>query len=205
MSARGVPWSWEGSGDTEGPGVGRGGGSSGMTDSRPLACAALLRFRGEGFLVGDEGSCETLVSGSNSCEGSMLSRAAALPRVLRRGVEGSVFVVVRRDCRRGLVLGAGVKSSSLSGSTFGVSSTSPASSSEDSTTTFRRDAARRVGLVGDIVAILEYCVRSLGGLGIRLFVLSLVRLMAGKTRRADSGSGYQQTLRKPVSRGFIQQ
>jgi len=138
----------EGSGDCDGSGVGNGGANSGVFEERPPRTGALFRFRGDAFLEGDSGSGCAVSSGSKISEGSMFSFARlffARPPV--RGV-ARVFVVFRLDAGafRGLRLGAGVKSSSLSSSILvGVTS-----SSSDSTTVFRLEAAARLeGLTGD--------------------------------------------------------
>lgn len=104
MSAKGVPCSWDGSGLTVPLGVGKGGGRSSAMETRPLRVgAALLRFRGDGFLVGDIGANTTLSSGSNIWVGSISSVFLALrPRAFTRGVVGS-SVVLRRVVRLGLL------------------------------------------------------------------------------------------------------
>lgn len=57
MSANGVPCNCDGSGLVEALGVGSGGSNSSATDDFPLLVgAALFRFRGDGFLVGETGS-----------------------------------------------------------------------------------------------------------------------------------------------------
>ena len=74
MSANGVPCSWDGSGDVEAFGVGNIGGASIATDEWALLVgAALLRFLGDPFFVGEVGSALIDSSGSNSSEGSTLS------------------------------------------------------------------------------------------------------------------------------------
>jgi hypothetical protein len=149
MSASGVPWNCEGSGDAEVSGVGNEGGSSGVAEARAARTGALFRLRGEAFFDGDSGSGIAVWSGSNISEGSMFSFARlffARPPV--RGVFAIEFVVLRLDwgAFRGLRLGAGVKSSSLSTSILDcICSSSPS----DSTTTFLRAAARLEGLTGD--------------------------------------------------------
>ena len=102
MSASGVQCNWEGSGDAEGLGVGICGAST-ETDVRVFfGGAALLRFLGEAFLVGDIGSGRIDSSGSNICEGSMLSPVRAFRvRAAVRGV-GGTSVVFRRGWRLGL-------------------------------------------------------------------------------------------------------
>jgi len=142
MSASGVVCNSDGSGDCDGCGVGSGGASSGVLDERPPRIGALFRFRGEAFLEGDSGSGCTVSSGSKISEGSMFSFARlffARPPV--RGV-ARTFVVFRLEAGafRGLRLGAGVKSSSLSSSTLGVMT----SSSSSDSTTFRLVAAVRL-------------------------------------------------------------
>lgn len=94
-----------------------------------------------------------LSSGSNICDGSMLSPVLAL----RLGAfflgDFSTFAVVcRREVFLGLRFGAGVNSSSSGALKL-------SSSSDSSTMTFFR-AARRVGRVGEIAAMLAivgYC------------------------------------------------
>jgi hypothetical protein len=116
MSASGVPWNWEGSGDAEASGVGNEGGSSGVAEARAARTGALFRFLGEAFLDGDSGSGMADCSGSNISDGSIFSFARLFfPRPVR-GVFAMEFVVLRFDwgAFRGLRLGAGVKSSSLS-------------------------------------------------------------------------------------------
>lgn len=150
MSASGVACNSKGSGDCDGCGVGNGRASSGVLDERtPRTGALLLRFRGDALLEGDSGSGIAVSSGSKISEGSMFSFARlffARPPV--RGV--AVVVVVFRleaGAFRGLRLGAGVKSSSLSSSILGpVISSSPS----ESTTVFLLVAAARLeGLTGD--------------------------------------------------------
>jgi hypothetical protein len=150
MSARGIPWNWEGSGDAEASGVGKEGGSSGVVEARGPRTGALFRFRGEAFFDGDSGSGMADCSGSNISEGSIFSFARLFfPRPPVRGVFAIGFVVFRLDwgAFRGLrCFGAGVKSSSLSTSILDCICSS---SSSDSTTTFLRAAARLEGLTGD--------------------------------------------------------
>ncbi len=119
MSASGTSFGIEGSGDADGFGVGNGGGSSGVVDDLEAFTGALLRFRGEAFLVGDSGPGVIVCSGSNISEGSMFSFATIffgrpLPRTGK--LSATVFVVFLLDAGAflGLFLGAGVKSSSLS-------------------------------------------------------------------------------------------
>ncbi len=157
MSDNGAPCISVGSGDIEGCGVGSGGGNSGVAEFLELREGALFRFRGDALFDGDPSfCCRMLCSVSNDSGGRMLSSADAfliLPDV--RGVDIPEFVVFLLDCvcLRGLRCGAGVKSSSLSSDIFSVFCTS-SSSSEDSTSTFRRAATRLDGLVGDAVDIL---------------------------------------------------
>jgi hypothetical protein len=130
--------------------VGKGGGSSGTVDvlRLPRGATALFRFRGDAFLDGDEGSLGAILSsGSNICDGSIPSPVFALrPRAFLVG-DASVFVVVwRREDFLGLRFGAGVNSSSSGALKL-------SSSPDSSTMTFLR-AARRVGLVGETVAML---------------------------------------------------
>lgn len=105
MSASGVPCSCDGSGLAVGLGVGNGGGNSSATEARPfLVGAALLRFRGDNFLVGETGSGATLSLGSKRWVGSISSVFLALrPRAFARGVAGSSVVVLRRVVRLGLL------------------------------------------------------------------------------------------------------
>jgi hypothetical protein len=166
ISASGALCSWDGSGDIEGCGVGNGGGKSGAGVVRDVRVGALFRLRGDARLDGDSGSGWTDCSGSNSSVGSIFSLLSVfldLPDVL--GVVAIELVVFRLDCvcLRGLFCGAGVKSSSLSSSTFCMLCIS-SSSSDDSTTTFRRVAARLDGLVGDsvdilLVGVFVYCLK----------------------------------------------
>lgn len=103
-----------GSGESGGSGVAAGGSEGTAEDLLLRDAAALFRFRGEAFFVGDAGSLGAMLSsGSNIWLGSMPSpvfgrrdRAAFLG-------EGLIFAVVcRRVDFRGLLLGAGVNSSS---------------------------------------------------------------------------------------------
>lgn len=156
ISASGVPGSIEGSGEAEGSGVGNGGGARSGAEERLFFTGALFLFRGEvALLEGDSGSICALCSGSKISEGSILSVGMLFfVRPPVRGVRGTVVVVFRLAGAdfRGLRFGAGVKSSSLSSSTF-VSTCS--SSSSESTTTFRRVVARLEGLTGDPEDILD--------------------------------------------------
>ena len=98
MSASGVPWSSEGSGDTEACGVGSGGGSSGVAEARGFRTGALFRFRGDAFLDGESGSGCTVCSGSKISEGSIFSLARIFfDRPPVRGVAAMEFVVFRLD------------------------------------------------------------------------------------------------------------
>jgi len=130
--------------------VGKGGGSSGTVDvlRLPRGATALFRFRGDAFLDGDEGSLGAMLSsGSNICDGSIPSPVFALRlRAFLVGDASTFAVVWRREDFLGLRFGAGVNSSS-SGALKLISS------SDSSTMTFLR-AARRVGLVGETVAML---------------------------------------------------
>jgi len=75
------------------------GGASTETEARALlGGAALLRFLGDAFLIGDTGSGELVFSASKISEGSTFSPVRALRvRAAVRGVGGtSVF---RRVCR----------------------------------------------------------------------------------------------------------
>ena len=157
ISARGVFCRCEYSGLVVALGVGNGGGSSSAMDARPfLIGAALLRFRGDGFFVGDIGSGATLSSGSNICVGSRTSVFRfRRPRPFAFGVAGS-SVVLRRVVRLGLLCGAGVKSSASSSWT---GASTMISSSGSSTTIFLRAAALLEGREGDIEAIVGKEVR----------------------------------------------
>ena len=130
--------------------MGKGGGSSGTVDvlRLPRGATALFRFRGDAFLDGDEGSLGAMLSsGSNICDGSIPSPVFALRlRAFLVGDASTFAVVWRREDFLGLRFGAGVNSSS-SGALKLISS------SDSSTMTFLR-AARRVGLVGETVAML---------------------------------------------------
>ena len=130
--------------------MGKGGGSSGTVDvlRPPRGATALFRFRGDAFLDGDEGSLGAMLSsGSNICDGSIPSPVFALRfRAFLVGDASAFAVVWRREDFLGLRFGAGVNSSS-SGALKLISS------SDSSTMTFLR-AARRVGLVGETVAML---------------------------------------------------
>jgi hypothetical protein len=105
-------------------------------------------LRGEAFLEGDAGSLGArLSSGSKICGGSIPSPVFALrlwPFFL--GDVSTVVVVCRREVFLGLRFGAGVNSSSSGALKL-------TSSSDSSTMTFLR-AARRVGRVGETVAML---------------------------------------------------
>ena len=130
--------------------MGKGGGSSGTVDvlRLPRGATALFRFRGDAFLDGDEGSLGAMLSsGSNICDGSIPSPVFALRlRAFLVGDASTFAVVWRWEDFLGLRFGAGVNSSS-SGALKLISS------SDSSTMTFLR-AARRVGLVGETVAML---------------------------------------------------
>ena len=115
-----------------------------------FADAALLRFRGEDFLVGDSGAGAMLSSGSKIWVGSIISVFLALrPRPVVRGVVGSSAVFRLLDFV-GLRCGAGVNSPPSSLSPAG---TSGMSSSDWSTTIFLRVAALRDGRAGEMEAI----------------------------------------------------
>lgn len=75
--------------------MGIGGGASTATDERALLKgAALLRFLGEAFFVGDTGSGLIDTSGSKISEGSTLSPVLVLRvRAAVRGVEGTPVVL----------------------------------------------------------------------------------------------------------------
>ena len=119
-----------------------------------LLGAVLFRFLGDARFVGDSGARGSVSSGSNICDGSMLSPVfARLVRATVRGVGGTP-VVVLLFVRRGLRCGAGVNSSaSSSGGSSCITVSSP---SDSSTTIFFLLAALREGRVGDIEAIV-YC------------------------------------------------
>jgi hypothetical protein len=150
MSASGVLSRCRGSGEIDGAGVGNGGGISGIAEVRrpPRAAAPLFRFRGEPFLEGDPGSLGAMLSsGSKICDGSIPSPVFALRvRPFFTGDVSTFAVVCRREVFLGLRFGAGVNSSSS-----GVLKL--CSSSDSSRITFFR-AARRVGRVGETVAML---------------------------------------------------
>lgn len=168
ISANGVLWRVDcagvlcrvTSGDSEGSGVGM----EEDLDSRSaegllmpeillvLAARTLCLFFGEAFFVGDADSAAAL-SGVNISVGSIDSMVRVfLALVAVRGV-GGTSVVLRREERAALFLGAGVNSSSLSSSCCCWFSSS---SSDESMTgaLLRVAAARRVGLVGDAADIL---------------------------------------------------
>lgn len=116
-----------------------------------LGGAALFRFLGDAFFVGDIGSGGIVdSSGSKICVGSTFSAVLVLRDLAAvRGV-GGASVVFLRVWRLGLRCGAGVKSSPSSSRSL---ISCAFSSSESSTTKFLRATARREGLVGEIVAI----------------------------------------------------
>ena len=95
MSASGVPCSWDGSGDVECFGVGNDGIASMATDERvPLVGAALLRFLGDAFFVGETGSGLIDSSGLKISEGSTLSPVRVLlVRCVVRGLGGTPVVL----------------------------------------------------------------------------------------------------------------
>ncbi len=102
MSASGMQCDWEGSGDAEGLGVGICGAFTETDVPAFFDGAAILRFLGEVFLIGDIGSGGIDCSGSNVCEGSILSPVRAFRvRAAVRGV-GGTSVVFRRGWRLGL-------------------------------------------------------------------------------------------------------
>lgn len=165
ISFKGVPWRDAASGDSEGLGVGRGGGSSGVsgaidTPETRLLRAALASFTdrrfGGAFLLGDTGSAATLSGGLKTCEGSTDSLSLVVRRlVLVLEVAATLAVVLRRGEAR-LLFGAGVYSSSSSSSScsrlmplFSMSE-EPSSSSK---TTFLLEAARRERRSGDAADI----------------------------------------------------
>jgi hypothetical protein len=150
ISASGVFSRCRGSGEADGVGVGNGGGILGIVEVRrpPRPAAPLFRLRGEAFLDGDAGSLGAILSsGLKICDGSIPSPVFALRVGSFFLGEVSTFVVVcRREDFLGLRFGAGVNSSSSGALKL-------SSSSDSSTITFFR-AARRVGRVGETVAML---------------------------------------------------
>lgn len=152
MSASGTPCKWEGSGATDGLGVGNCEASSTATDVRVfLGGAALFRFLGEGLLVGDTGSGSVVdASASNICEGSTLSPVFSLRVRVEVWIVDETSVVFLLVWRLGLCCGAGVKSSSSSPPLLGSRELVP---SESSSITLRRVGARRDGLFGDTADI----------------------------------------------------
>lgn len=193
ISPKGVPCNRERAGLAVALGVGNDGGKSCATEGRPrFVAAALLRFRGDGFLVGDSGSGAILSWGSNIWVGSMSSVfRVLLPRAFARGVTGS-SVVFRRLARLGLLCGAGVNSSSSSsgGTSLMISS------SESFTTTFLRVAALLEGRTGEMEAIVSFALVLCVGrkmiedvyesTHVVLFTSSLFRLMSGATEIMNS-------------------
>ena len=136
--------------------MGKGGGSSSTVDVRRFTAVVLFLFRGEAFLVGDSASARLLCSGSKISDGSIVSPVRVLrARAALRGVDGTVLEVRRCDCRLGLCVAAGVKSSSLLSSCFCCAPRLSGSSSSESTSTFRRSAARLEGRLGEIVAMVD--------------------------------------------------
>lgn len=146
-----------GSGESEGSGVGKDDGSSsgigfeaGAIDVRAFLFARILclppavRFLGEAFFTGDNGSVFSAFSvASNISEGSIVSVARDLRvRPPVRGVAGSSAVF--RLVPRVVLAGAGVNSSSLSLLVSGVWS-----SSSDSSMIFFLAAALLDGRVGE--------------------------------------------------------
>jgi hypothetical protein len=150
ISANGVLSRCRGSGEVDGAGVGSGGGMSGIAEVRRLArpAAALFRLRGDALLDGDVDSLgAVLSSGSNICDGSMPSPVFALRlRAFFVGDVSTFAVVCRREVFLGLRFRAGVNSSS--------SGALKLSSSSDSSTMMFFRVARRVGRVGETVAML---------------------------------------------------
>lgn len=147
ISANGVPWRFEGPGDTEGCGVGRGGGSSDADDTLDPLIGILFLLCGDSILVEASGPCSSLSPVSKICEGSTFSFATLFLRPPAR-VVASKFVVFLLDCVdfRGLRFGATAKSSSLSSFTFDCT----CSSSSSDSTTFLLEAVRLEDLVGNV-------------------------------------------------------
>lgn len=114
MSPSGRVCRLRGSGEFGGSGVGAGGSEGTADDLLFRDGAALFRFRGDAFFVGDAGSLGAMLSsGSNIWLGSIPS--PVFGRRDRAGFfgEGLMFAVVcLRVDFRGLLLGAGVNSSS---------------------------------------------------------------------------------------------
>ena len=114
ISASGLPGRLSGSGEAGGSGVALGGSVGVTEDLRLREGAALFRFLGEALLDGEAGSLGAMLSsGSKIWVGSIPSPVfVLLDRADFRG-EGLTFAVVcRRVDLRGLLLGAGVNSSS---------------------------------------------------------------------------------------------
>src|SRR3569833_1338758 len=155
ISASGVPGISAGSGEAEGFGVGMGiGGSSSGVVALAALGATLLRIRGDGFLAAGSASTTVMAgwSGSKISLGSTLAAARlflGLPGFL--GVVGSSVVVFRRPAveRRGLRVGAGAKSSSLSSAIYVAFPVS--TSSSESIMAVRLVAARRDGRVDMVI------------------------------------------------------
>jgi len=118
-------------------------------------CLQPLLLRGEVLFVGDAGSEGATLSELNICVCAGSIDSLALIRRVRVTVLGVIdcSVVFRRFCALEL-FGAGVKSSSP----LPLSTRSLSSSSEHSTTTRRRVAARLAGREGDTVGISEVIV-----------------------------------------------
>lgn len=143
---------FSGSGDSEGFGVGSVGASSAIVVAVDILLFLIFartlcrgaRFLGDAFLVGDVGAeGSSLPTGAKICEGSTDSLILVL-RVLVVDLGVIVSSATFRLGARVVLAGAGVNSSSLSSLFPGRSSSS------DSSTTFRREAAaRREGRVGD--------------------------------------------------------
>lgn len=149
ISARGTVGDC-GSGDLEGAGVGRGG-TAGIVEGLRLPRIGTALFRlGDDRFEGEVGSTVGAmpVSGSKISEGSMVSPVFARrpPRVVFRGEASMLAVVCLRVFFRGLLLGAGVKSSWSCGT---IVLCSTISSSDSSSTTALRVVLR--GLVGDAI------------------------------------------------------
>ena len=126
-----------------------------MTEFLPLRfartlCLPPLLLRGEVLFVGDVGSEGARLSELNICVCAGSTDSLALIRRVRVAVPGVIGspAVFRRFCALEL-LGAGVKSSSP----LSLAARLLSSSSEHSTTTLRRVAARLAGREGDTAGI----------------------------------------------------